>query len=62
MVSNRKMKERLGIKGKISNTRRSTAFCQDTQGVFRVVSTERVRQKSTVARLTVPCVSVPDPG
>lgn len=49
MVSNRKMKQRLGIKGKTSNTRRSTAFCQDTQGVFRVVSTERVRQKSTAA-------------
>ncbi|ECJ2934680.1 hypothetical protein FN906_25145 [Salmonella enterica subsp. enterica] len=47
MVSNRKMKQRLGIKGKISNTRRSTAFSQDTPGVFRVVSTECVKQKIT---------------
>lgn len=49
MVSNRKMRQRLGIKGKISNTRRSTAFCQDTQGVLRVVSTKRIKQKSTAA-------------
>ncbi len=47
MVSNRKMKQRMGIKGKISNTRRSTAFSQDTPGVFRVVSTECVKQKIT---------------
>lgn len=43
MVSNRKMKQRLGIKGKISNTRRSTAFCQDTQGVYRACQTEKHR-------------------
>lgn len=47
MVSNRRMKQRLGIKGKISNSRRSTAFCQDTPGVFRMVSTERLKQKTT---------------
>lgn len=46
MVSNRKMKQWLGIKGKISNSRRSTAFCQDTPGVFRVVSIERFKQKT----------------
>lgn len=47
MVSNRKMKQRLDIKGKVSNSRRSTAFCQDIPGGFRVVSTERVKQKIT---------------
>lgn len=47
MVSNRKMKQRLGIKGKISNSRRSTAFCLDTPGVFRVVSTEHLKQNTT---------------
>lgn len=47
MVSNRKMKQRLGIKGKVSNNRRSTAFSQDIPGVFRLVSTERVKQKIT---------------
>lgn len=46
MVSNRNMKQRLGIKGKISNSRRSTAFSQDTPGVFRVLSTERFKQKA----------------
>lgn len=47
MVSNRKMKQRLGIKGKISNSRRSTAFSQNTPGVFRMVSTECLKQKTT---------------
>lgn len=47
MVSNRKMKQRLGIKGKISNTRRSTAFSQDIPGVFRVTTTECFKQNAT---------------
>lgn len=63
MVSNRKMKQRLGIKGKISNSRRSTAFCQDTPGVFRVVSTERLNRKlQQNDLLTAPGVSVPEHG